>query len=71
MTHPAQTKLFEEIKTVMNLNSDAAVGRALDYPPTVISKLRHGKIATGPGTILRIHEKTGIPVKRIREVIAT
>jgi hypothetical protein len=37
--------------------------------PPVLSKIRHGKIKVNAEFILAIHEKMGIPVKQIRDML--
>lgn len=54
----------------LNLKNDAALSRALEVAPPVISKIRHYRLPVGPVLILRIHEKFSIPVAEIRAALA-
>lgn len=47
-------KLIEKLR----LKNDAALARALEVAPPVISKLRHGRFPFGAGYIIRAHELT-------------
>jgi plasmid maintenance system antidote protein VapI len=75
MTHanpatPGAGNLFDELMRTQNLKNDAALSRALEVQPPVISKMRHGHLPVGDSMILRLHEKFGIAVKTIREWLA-
>lgn len=48
------------------LKNDAALARALDVAPPVISKLRHGKLRIGDSMLVRVHELTDLPIREIR-----
>lgn len=61
-------KLLETLKAENALQSDAALARVLDVHPPVLSKIRGG-VAPGASMILAIHERIGMPVVRIRELI--
>lgn len=47
----------------MRIRNDAALARALEVAPSVISKIRHGKLQFGDTLLLRAHDNTGIPVR--------
>lgn len=61
--------LVDEMRRELNVKNDAALARALDVAPPVISKLRGG-VPLGSTLLIRIHECTGWPVKHIRELAA-
>jgi hypothetical protein len=67
---PPSNALLDAILRDHNLKNDAALSRYLDVFPAVISKIRHGRIAVGPAMMLTIHEKTGMPVKDIKFLLA-
>lgn len=48
--------------------NDAAISRALNVAPPVISKVRHNKLPVTPGVILAVHEAFDIPVATIRQI---
>ena len=49
--------------------NDAAVAKYFKIQAPVISKIRNGKAKVNSDFILSIHEKLGIPVKEIREML--
>lgn len=49
--------------------NDASVAKYFEMSPPVVSKIRHGKIKVNSDFILAIHEKMGIPVKQIKEML--
>jgi antitoxin component HigA of HigAB toxin-antitoxin module len=65
--HPLLDYLLAQRK----LRSDRALAKDLGSTPSIISRVRNGKLNLGPAIILRIHEKYGIPVVKIREMIGT
>jgi hypothetical protein len=58
--------ILDKIIATQGLKNDAALGRALDTKPPVISKVRHGRLRLGDTLIVRIHELTGWPVRQIK-----
>jgi len=52
------------------LRNDAALSRFLEVSPTVISKLRRGNYAFSPALIIRVHEKTEMPISAIKDALA-
>lgn len=62
-------KLLDHLIGSFKLKNDARLSRFLEITPPAISKLRHGKQPITAAMILAIHEKSGMPVKRIREFI--
>lgn len=59
-------KFLNTLIEKLELKNDAALARAVEMAPPVISKLRHGKIPIGSMMILRAHELTGLPTREIR-----
>lgn len=62
-------KLIDSLIDIYNLKNDAALCRALEFRPPVISKIRNGVNQVSPEVILRMHEKLGISVKSIRALM--
>lgn len=62
--------LLDAVKYDLKLRNDAELARELKVKPPVISKLRSNKLRVGATVILRIHEAAGMPVKKIRELVA-
>ncbi len=58
--------LLDEILGALGLKNDAALSRALEVAPPVISKTRHGRLAVGDSLVIRIHEITGWAVSEIK-----
>lgn len=63
------TRLVDEMRRTLNAKNDAALARTLEVAPPVISKLRSG-VPLGNSLLIRIHECTGWPVQRIRDLAA-
>lgn len=58
--------LLTAVKEQLNLKNDAALCRAMEVAPPVISKISHGKLPVGAGYIIKIHELTGWPIADIK-----
>lgn len=67
---PGANKLLDLLLARHDIKNDAALSRALDVAPPVISKIRHHHLSVSPGIILKIHEAFDMPVKEIRAVLA-
>ncbi len=61
--------LFDHIRQLYNLTSDAALSDALDLVPSIISKMRRGLAPITADTILAIHDATGMDIKDIKEMM--
>jgi transcriptional regulator with XRE-family HTH domain len=59
-------KLLDTLKEKYDLKNDAAISKALEVAPPVISRIRNGRMEPSADIILRIHEKLGMPVADIR-----
>lgn len=60
-------KFLDTLIEELGLKNDAALARALEVLPPVISKLRHRKLPIGATMLLRAHELTGSHVREIRK----
>ncbi len=60
---------IDEIRKILQVKNDAALGRVLDVPPPVISKIRHGRLEIGPTLLVRIHEATELSIHEIRRLM--
>lgn len=67
---PGAAKLFDQLMASHHLKNDAALARALEQKPPVISKMRHGVLPVGPVMIINLHETFDMPVKAIKEALA-
>lgn len=62
-----QTKLIEGLKKLFQIKTDAAVARALEVAPPVISKLKKGTLSIGPALLIKIHDAfDDMPITQIR-----
>lgn len=64
LPHP----LIDELLKAYNLPSDAALARALDTSPPDISRVRHRLRPLSAEFILRVHDMTDWPIKKIKEL---
>lgn len=60
-------KLLDALRDRLQIQNDAALARALGISAPQVCKLRGGA-TMGPAVILKIHERTKIPVGEIREL---
>jgi plasmid maintenance system antidote protein VapI len=65
----AANGLLDEIINTKQLKNDAALARALEVAPPVISKIRHGKIAFGDSMLIRVHEYTGWAIRTMKQAL--
>lgn len=53
----------------MNLKNDAALSRALEVAPPVISKIRHRRLPVGASLLIRMHEVTDLSIEELRALM--
>ena len=58
--------LFERLCAQLGVKSYSELGVAVGLSPSVISKVRHRKVAISSEILLKIHEATDIPVRELR-----
>lgn len=61
--------LLDNLQTYLQLKNDAALSRALEVTPPIISKIRHARLPVGGAILLRMHEVTGISVASLRAMM--
>jgi hypothetical protein len=61
--------LLDTIIKQYKLKTDAELARFLELKASQISKIRHGHLACGAETILRVHDITGWEIKRIKGML--
>jgi len=61
--------LLNTIIKNLHLKNDAALSRALEVAPPVISKIRHRHLAVGATLLIRMNEISGIEIKELRELM--
>jgi transcriptional regulator with XRE-family HTH domain len=62
-------RLLNTLLTRLNLKNDAALSRALEVAPPLISKIRHGRLPVGAALLIRMHEVSNISIKELRELM--
>ena len=60
--------LLDVLIEKLSLKNDAAPSRALEVAPPVISKIRHRKLAVGATILLRMHEKSELSIRELKEL---
>lgn len=63
-------KLLDTLIEKMKLKNDAELCRVLEVQPPIVSKIRHRKLAVGATILLRMHEKSELPIKELKELTA-
>ena len=58
--------LLESLIEKLHLKNDAALSRALEVAPPVISKIRHRKLPIGASLLIRMHEVSDLSIKDLR-----
>lgn len=61
-------KLFDHIREIYSLKTDAQLAHMLTARTPMISKIRNGVIRITPSLIISIHEQTKIPIDKIKEM---
>lgn len=72
--HPDQIQYDPDnlLKTVigkLHLKNDAALSRALEVAPPMISKIRHRRIPVGASLLIRMHEVTSLSIEDLRSLM--
>jgi hypothetical protein len=67
--HYNPDNLLASIIGKLNLKNDAALSRALEVAPPVISKIRHRRLPVGASLLIRMHEVTDLSIKELRELM--
>lgn len=61
--------LFDEVRTLKGIKSDAQLSFLLHVAPPVVSKMRNGDLALGDSMVLKLHEKGGLTVPHVRKML--
>jgi hypothetical protein len=59
-------RLLDTVLDRLKLKNDAALSRALEVAPPMISKIRHHRLPVGASIMIRIHEISDMSIKEIR-----
>ncbi|QBE66810.1 hypothetical protein [Pseudoduganella lutea] len=62
-------RLLDTLAERLSAKNDAALSRALEVAPPVLSKIRHGRLPVGATILLRMHEASGIPIRELRDLM--
>ena len=61
--------LLDELIKKLGLKNDAALSRALEIAPPVISKIRHLRLPVGASLLIRMHEVSGLSIAELRQLM--
>jgi hypothetical protein len=61
--------LLDALIEKLNLKNDAALSRALEVAPPVISKIRHRRLPVGASLLIRMHEVSDLSIKELRTLM--
>ena len=63
-------RVLDAIIDKLQLKNDAALSRALEVAPPVISKIRHNTVPIGATILIRRHEISDFSIRELRELMA-
>lgn len=63
-------RVLDAIIEKLHLKNDAALSRALEVAPPVISKIRHRTLPIGATILLRMHEVSDFSIRELRALMA-
>ena len=63
-------RVLDAIIDKLQLTNDAALSRALEVAPPVISKIRHTTLPIGATILIRMHEISDFSIRELRELMA-
>ncbi|MGZ8288552.1 MAG: hypothetical protein ACXW2U_15050 [Telluria sp.] len=63
-------RVLDAIIEKLQLKNDAALSRALEVAPPVISKIRHRTLPIGATILLRMHEVSDFSIRELRALMA-
>ena len=61
--------LLDSLIERLHLKNDAALSRALEVAPPVISKIRHRRLPVGASLLIRMHEVSDLSIRELRELM--
>ncbi|MES2073031.1 MAG: hypothetical protein V4488_21945 [Pseudomonadota bacterium] len=61
--------LLDTLIKQLHLKNDAALSRALEVAPPVVSKIRHRRLPVGASLLIRMHEISDLSIKGLRELM--
>ena len=63
-------QVLDAIIEKLQLKNDAALSRALEVAPPVISKIRHRTLPIGATILLRMHEVSDFSIRELRALMS-
>ena|ERR1039457_4595307 len=67
--HYDPNHLLDTLSGRLNFKNDAALSRALEVAPPVISKIRHRRLPVGASLLIRMHEISDVSIKDLRALM--
>lgn len=61
--------LLNSLIQKLAIKNDAALSRALEVAPPVISKIRHRRLPIGASLLIRMHEVADLSIAELRELM--
>ena len=61
--------LLDTLIKKLGLKNDAALSRALEVAPPVISKIRHYRLPVGASLLIRMHEVSDMTIRDLRALM--
>jgi plasmid maintenance system antidote protein VapI len=61
--------LLDTLIERLHLKNDAALSRALEVAPPIISKIRHRRLPVGASLLIRMHEVSGLSIADMRQLM--
>ncbi len=61
--------LLSSLISKLNLKNDAALSRALEVAPPMISKIRHRRLPVAASLLIRMHEISALSIKDLRAMM--
>ena len=62
-------RVLDAIIQKLRLKNDAALSKALEVAPPVISKIRHNTLPIGATVLLRMHEVSDFSIRELRALM--
>jgi hypothetical protein len=53
----------------LHLKTDASLAKVMGVAPPVISKMRHGKLPVGASFLITAEERTGMSIRKMKEML--
>src|ERR1700739_1431729 len=63
-------RLLDTLIENLRLKNDAALSRALEVAPPVISKIRHNTLPIGATILIRMHDISDFSIRELRDLVA-